>query len=49
MTLLADVMLKLIVSVPGVSFASWMAARSVHWLPAFDETSHAAFARLRSA
>ena len=39
---------KLMVSAPRVSFASSMAARSVHWRPALVETSQTSSARLRS-
>src|SRR5688572_22406688 len=45
---LPAVMLKLMVSAPAVSFASWMAARNVHWFPLLDDTSHAALVRFRS-
>src|SRR5215831_16176834 len=34
------VMLKLIVSVPGRAFASWMAARRVHCFPVVVDVSH---------
>jgi hypothetical protein len=44
----APAMANSILSFPAVSLASWIAARSVHWIPAVACASHTASVRSRS-